>query len=71
MMASSIGFGASGERRPSGDDIINQYDGEIGEPNMRLHGERSSDIGYSLFRPQIDLGVSLTRTDQRFLDLDS
>ena len=64
-------FGASGERRPSGDDIINQYDGEIGEPNMRLHGERSSDIGYSLFRPQIDLGVSLTRTDQRFFDLDS
>ena len=38
---------------------------------MRLHGERSSDIGYSLFRPEIDLGVSLTRTDQRFFDLDS
>ncbi len=64
-------FGASGERGPGCDDVIDQYDGETGDRNARLHGERSGDIGHSLFCSQVDLRVSSARTNQRLLDLES
>ena len=38
---------------------------------MRLHGERSGDIGLSFLDPKVDLGIGPARTDERLLDVDS